>query len=158
MNLKCFHSVLIHYEVNLQYFSGDIVRDVISRCLSKRMRAEFTNFVRAKGFMDDTAQYLPRLLAWVNDNNNPNTSPNADYMSKVNELYTSICNSEIKLGDVVVSYEPVNDDDVWVDGVSGVEEVCVVKGDRSDGCKPSSIDIETTVRVSDVVTSKSRHR
>ena len=30
------------------------------------MGAEFTNFVNAKGFMDDTAQYLPRLLAWVN--------------------------------------------------------------------------------------------
>ena len=29
-----------------------------------------------------------------------------------------------------------------------------MKGDRSDGCKPSSIVIETTVCVSDVVTSK----
>ena len=54
--LKCFHSVLIYYEVNLQYFSGDIVGDVITRHLSKRMGAEFTNYICAKGFMDETAQ------------------------------------------------------------------------------------------------------
>ena len=65
--LKCFHSVLIHYNVNLQYFSAEIVRDVIARRLSKPMGAEFTNFIHAKGFMDKTAQYLPQLLAWVYD-------------------------------------------------------------------------------------------
>ena len=67
--LKCFHSVLIHYNVDLQYFSGEIVRDVITRRLSKRMGAEFTNFIRTKGFMDGTALYLPRLLSWVNEKN-----------------------------------------------------------------------------------------
>ena len=64
--LKCFYSVLLHYDVNLQYFSGEIVRDVIARRLSKRMGAEFTNHIRSKGLMDDTAEYLLRLLAWGN--------------------------------------------------------------------------------------------
>ena len=31
------------------------------------MCAEFTNFIRVKGFIDDTAKYLPRLLTWVSD-------------------------------------------------------------------------------------------
>ena len=61
--LKCFHSVLKHYNVDLQYFSGEIVRDIIARRLPKRMGAEFTDFIRAKGFMDKTVQCLPRLLA-----------------------------------------------------------------------------------------------
>ena len=64
--LKCFNSVLIRYNVDLQYFSGEIVRDVIACRLSKRMGAEFTNYIRTKGFMDETALYLPRLLSWVN--------------------------------------------------------------------------------------------
>ena len=67
--LKCFHSVLLHYDVNLQYFSGEIVRDIIARQLSKRMGTEFTNHIRSKGLMDDTAEYLPRLLAWVGEKN-----------------------------------------------------------------------------------------
>ena len=67
--LKCFHSVLLHYDVNLQYFSGEIVRDIIACRLSKRMGTEFTNHIRSKGLMDDTAEYLPRLLAWVSEKN-----------------------------------------------------------------------------------------
>ena len=43
------------------------MRDIIARRLSKRMGAEFTNFIRSKGLMDETAEYLPRLLAWVGD-------------------------------------------------------------------------------------------
>ena len=66
--LKCFYSVLLHYDVDLQYFSGEIVQDIIARRLSKKMCAEFTNFIRAKGLMDETAEYLPRLLEWVGDN------------------------------------------------------------------------------------------
>ena len=54
-----FSLILIHYNVDLQYFSREIVRDVISRRLSKRMGTEFTNFIRAKGFRDETALYLP---------------------------------------------------------------------------------------------------
>ena len=65
--LKCFHSVLLHYDVNLQYFSGEIVRDIIARRLSKRMGAEFTNHIRLKGLMDEKAEYLPRLLACVGE-------------------------------------------------------------------------------------------
>ena len=57
--LKCFHPVLLHCDVNLQYFLGKIVRDVIARHLSKRMGAEFTNHIRSKGLMDDMAKYLP---------------------------------------------------------------------------------------------------
>ena len=29
------------------------------------MCTEFTNFIRIKGLMDNTAEYLPRLLEWV---------------------------------------------------------------------------------------------
>ena len=65
--LKCFHSVLMHYNVNLEYFSGEVVRDIIARRLSKKMCSEFTNFIRTKGLMDKTAEYLPRLLEWVGD-------------------------------------------------------------------------------------------
>ena len=43
----------------------EIVRDIIARRLS--MGAEFTNFIRSKCLMDETAQYLPQLLAWVNE-------------------------------------------------------------------------------------------
>ena len=43
------------------------MRDIIVRPLSKRMGAEFTNFIRSKGLMDETAVYLPGLLAWVRD-------------------------------------------------------------------------------------------
>ena len=35
--LKRFHSVLMHYNVNLEYFSGEVVRDIIARRLSKKM-------------------------------------------------------------------------------------------------------------------------
>ena len=65
--LKCFHSVLLHYSVNLEYFSGELVRDIVARRLSKRMCVEFTNYIRTKGLMDDTAEYLPWLLEWVGD-------------------------------------------------------------------------------------------
>ena len=47
--LKCFHSVLVHYDVNLEYFSREVVRDIIARRLSKRMCSEFTNFIRIRG-------------------------------------------------------------------------------------------------------------
>ena len=43
------------------------MRDIIARRLSKRMGAEFTNHIRSKGLMDETAEYLPRLLDWVGD-------------------------------------------------------------------------------------------
>ena len=39
--LKCFHSVLLHYDVNLQYFSGEIVKDIIAHQLSKCMGVEY---------------------------------------------------------------------------------------------------------------------
>ena len=65
--LKCFCSVLLHYKVNLECFSGEVVRDILDRRLSKKMCAEFANFIRAKGFIDETAEYLPRLLKWVGD-------------------------------------------------------------------------------------------
>ena len=39
----------------------------MSRRLSKRMGAEFTKLIQRKGLMDETSQYLPRLLAWVNE-------------------------------------------------------------------------------------------
>ena len=50
-----------------RYFSGEVVRDIINRRLTKKMCAEFTNFICAKGFIDETAEYLPRLLKWVGD-------------------------------------------------------------------------------------------
>ena len=65
--LKCFYSVLLHYNVNLQYFSGEVVQDIIAPRLSKLMYAEFTNFTRSKGLIDETAEYLPQLLTSVGD-------------------------------------------------------------------------------------------
>ena len=34
--LKCFHSVLLHYKVNLEYFSGEVVKEILERRLSKK--------------------------------------------------------------------------------------------------------------------------
>ena len=65
--LKCFHSVLVHYDVNLEYFSGEVVRDILACRLCKRMFSEFLNFIHIKGLMENTAEYLPRLLEWVWD-------------------------------------------------------------------------------------------
>ena len=64
---KCFHSVLIHCEVNLEYFSGEVVKEILEHRLSAKMCAEFTNFMRAKGYVDDTSKYLPKLSNWVNE-------------------------------------------------------------------------------------------
>ena len=61
--LKCYYSVLNHYAVDLQYFSCEVVRDIIARRLSKRMSAEFTKMIQRKGLMNETAEYLPKLLA-----------------------------------------------------------------------------------------------
>ena len=35
--LKCFYSVLLHYNVNLEYFSGEVVRDIIDCRLTKKI-------------------------------------------------------------------------------------------------------------------------
>ena len=34
--LKCFYSVLLHYKVNLEYSSGEVIRDMIDRRLTKK--------------------------------------------------------------------------------------------------------------------------
>ena len=65
--LKCFHSVLMHYDVNLEYFSGEVVKEILEHRLSVKMCAEFTNFMCTKGYIDDTSKYLPRLSKWVSD-------------------------------------------------------------------------------------------
>ena len=65
--LKCYHSVLLHYEVDLQYFSCEVVRDIISCHLSNRMGAEFTKLIQRNGIMEETSQNLPRLLPWVDE-------------------------------------------------------------------------------------------
>ena len=31
--LKCFHSVLLHYGDNSEYFSGDVVKEILERRL-----------------------------------------------------------------------------------------------------------------------------
>ena len=63
--LKCFHSVLMHYDVNLEYFSGEVVKEILEHRLSAKMCSEFTNFMRTKGHVDDTYKYLPRLSNWA---------------------------------------------------------------------------------------------
>ena len=63
--LKCFHSVLLHYSVNLEYFSGKVVWDVIARRLFKKMCTKFTNYICNKGPMGNTSEYLSWLLEWV---------------------------------------------------------------------------------------------
>ena len=57
----------MHYKVNLDYFSGEVVKEILEQRLSKKMCAEFTNLMRTKGFIDDTSKYLPRLSSWVSD-------------------------------------------------------------------------------------------
>ena len=42
--LKCFHSVLLHYDVNLEYFSGEVVRDIIACLLTRKKCTEFISF------------------------------------------------------------------------------------------------------------------
>ena len=34
--LKCFHSVLLHYNANLEYFSGQVVKVILEKRLSKK--------------------------------------------------------------------------------------------------------------------------
>ena len=35
--------------------------------MTKRMCAEFTNYMRTKDFMEKTEEYLPRFISWVNE-------------------------------------------------------------------------------------------
>ena len=42
-NLKIFHSVLLHYKVGSDYFSGKVVKDILDRHLTKSACKEFTN-------------------------------------------------------------------------------------------------------------------
>ena len=49
--LKCFHSVLVFYKANLEYFSGEVVKTILEKRLSKKIRAELTNYMCTKGFL-----------------------------------------------------------------------------------------------------------
>ena len=60
-DLKCFHSVLLYYDVNLEYFSGEVVKEILGQWLLDKMCAERTNPMSAKEYADDTSKYLPRL-------------------------------------------------------------------------------------------------
>ena len=62
---KTINDHLIHYKINIECFAGELVRDIIARRLSIKMCAEFTYHIRAKGLIDKTAEYLPRLLEWA---------------------------------------------------------------------------------------------
>ena len=48
-------------------FLGEIVQGIIATRLSKRMCVEFSNFIRSKCLIDETAEYFPPLLDWVGD-------------------------------------------------------------------------------------------
>ena len=65
--LKGYCSVLEHYEVDLQYYSCEVVKDIVSRRMSKRSGAEFSKLIQRKGLMDQTASYLPKLCEWVDE-------------------------------------------------------------------------------------------
>ena len=59
--LKCYCSVLEHFSVDIQYYSCEVVKDIVSRRMSKRSGAEFAKLIQRKGLMDKTASYLPKL-------------------------------------------------------------------------------------------------
>ena len=64
--LKSFHSVLLHYKVTSEYFSGEVVKEILDRRLSKNTCKEFTNFKNIRGFTNDTTDYLHKLTKWIN--------------------------------------------------------------------------------------------
>ena len=66
-DLKSFHSVLVHYKVTSEYFSGEVVQDILDRRLTKNTCREFTNYMNLKGFINNPVVYLPKLTDWIND-------------------------------------------------------------------------------------------
>ena len=52
--LKCFHSDLLRYNANLEYFSGEVVKVILEKHLSKKMCSEFTDYMRTKNCIDAT--------------------------------------------------------------------------------------------------------
>ena len=66
-DLKSFSSVLKHYKVTSEYFSGEVVKDILERRISKFSSREFTGYMNSKGYINSTAKYLPQLTEWIND-------------------------------------------------------------------------------------------
>ena len=65
-DLKSFSSVLKHYDVTSEYFSGEVVKDILERRMSKFTSREFTNYMNSKGYINNPVEYLPRLTEWIN--------------------------------------------------------------------------------------------
>ena len=65
-DLKSFSSVLKHYEVTSEYFSGEVVEDILERRMTKFTSREFTNYMNSKGYINNPVEYLPRLSEWIN--------------------------------------------------------------------------------------------
>ena len=59
--------MLLFYGASPEYFSGDLVKTILKKRLSKKMGMEFTNYMCNKGFIDATENYLPKLTDWIND-------------------------------------------------------------------------------------------
>ena len=65
-NLKSFSSVLKLYKVTSEYFSGEVVKNILERRMSKFTSREFTNYMNSKGYINNPVEYLPRLTEWIN--------------------------------------------------------------------------------------------
>ena len=65
--LKNFNSVLNYYNVTSEFFSGEVVTDVLERRISKFSSREFTSYMNAKGYINNPVCYLPKLTDWIND-------------------------------------------------------------------------------------------
>ena len=68
-DLKSCQSVLLHYGVTSEYFSGEVVRDILDRRLTKSTCKEFTNYMNLKRFINNPVVYLPKLTNWINEKN-----------------------------------------------------------------------------------------
>ena len=65
-DLKSVSSVLKHYDVTREYFSVEVVKDILERRMSKFTSREFTNYMNSKGYINNPVEYLPRLTEWIN--------------------------------------------------------------------------------------------
>ena len=68
-DLKSFSSVLKHYKVTSEYFSREVVKDILERRISKFSSREFTGYMNLKGYINNPVEYLPKLTDWINEKN-----------------------------------------------------------------------------------------
>ena len=50
-----------------EYFSGEVVKDILERRISKFSSREITGYMNSKGYINNPVEYLPKLTEWIND-------------------------------------------------------------------------------------------